>query len=347
MKSWGRTISCLVVAAILECGFGSMALSQLESDPSAEKLSEVVRKSKILKPDSPLQIVIEGKEVRITTLRGAKSTDQDCKIDAALIAKNIFEAFPKKITRVKTQFGSPEKNALDQVTVTEGDVKAFGSGAISENELLSSLELLNVISESKTESNRIGVKAGPFEPQRSLLSMNIERLKSKGTNVMAFQKLFDQIENSLATENRGAIERQIDDLSQKLREQDQLVKQAGNISDGYSNRGGGTLRQRFGRFGSMGNLPGPGQPTLSSTGDRPNQRIDNSSSPATPGVAPLKGMTLYMKTRQKLHSMHEEGQNVSGYKAQMSEVDRLFMSGKQLEGRNMLQNVAHSLGISE
>jgi hypothetical protein len=311
----------------------------------SSSLIPVVRKSKILKPDSPLQIAIEGKEARITTLRGAKSTDQDCKIDAALIAKNIFEAFPKKITRVKTQFGSPEKNALDQVTVTEGDVKAFGSGAISENELLSSLELMNVISESKTESNRIGVKAGPFEPQRSLLSMNIERLKSKGTNVMAFQKLFDQIENSLATENRGVIERQIEDLSQKLREQDQLVKQAGNISDGYSNRGSGTLRQRFGRFGSMGNLPAPGQPTLSSTGDRPNQRMDNSSSPATQG--PLKGMSLLWKTRQKLKAMRDEGQNVSGYNAQVKEVDQLFISGKQMEARIMLQDLAHSLGISE
>lgn len=345
MKSWNRNVLSLTVALTLGCGFANMALSQPEATPTAEKLSDVVRKSKIIKPDSPLQIVIEGKEARVTTLRSSNATDQDCKIDAVLIAKDVFEAFPKKITRVKTQFGSTEKNTLHQVAVTEGDVKAYGTGAISENELLSSLELVNIISDAKTESNRIGVKAGPFESDRSLLSMNIDRLQSKGTNVRVFQKLFEQLENSLATEDKSSIQRRIEDLRQKLREQDQLVRQADTISDGYANRTA-TLRQRFARFGHMGELPAPAQSTASNgSGHASNESPGSSPSKTTVAAGPFAAATIWFKTRQKLNQMRDAGQNVSGYDQQLSEAERLLRQGKKVEARNVVDDLAHSLGI--
>ncbi len=84
---------------------------------------------------------MQGPEATIVTYRNAKAIDQDCKIDAILIAQKVMEAY-KSIAAVRTQFcyiNTPSQ--YDQVEIHAGDVKAFDSGGLTKQRLLDSLPI--------------------------------------------------------------------------------------------------------------------------------------------------------------------------------------------------------------
>jgi hypothetical protein len=186
----------------------------------------VLRQSKVIKPEQTLNAVISRKEAVILTDRKATETDEDCKIDAVLIAKEIINSFPDQISRVRITFQKSGNGQASQVDVTAGDVKAFAMGAIKPEALLGSLELVQV-DYAAGAGQGMTVAAGPLMDKRLMLLSRIEALKAKGTSVKPFLDLFDNIEGETKQQaSEEKISGDIAYLAEKLTDQENLVKEA-------------------------------------------------------------------------------------------------------------------------
>ncbi len=343
MRSRLVTLLCLVSSLV--CSAPTAVLGQPQA-ATETKVTEILRQSKILRADVPVHVTIDANEAKVTLVRGQKSTAKDCKIDAVLLSKSIIEAFPEQITRVKVIFGSLQDSAVQLVSVTAGDVKAYGDGSLSQTALLSSLELVDATSNSTHPTLSNGVKPGPFEIERTLLLMHIDRLKSLGTNVKPFQNLFATLEASIGEAEPSVIEQHVVDLRQKLKEQDQLIRQADNVRDGHSiSSSRDTLfSQQYGHrrkaFNATPNTASGTTPTLSD-----NRPTGDSVPAATAHPLSAESLERSRAIRQRLRAMRQSGQDVSSQNQQLVQAQKLMFEGNVEQGRNMMDSLAHSLGI--
>jgi hypothetical protein len=235
-----RHFTVAVALAVLVQAHGSIAYAQTDAQSSV--LVEQIRRANVVDPSFKLQVAVEGEEAVITTQRKPKASDPDCKIEAVLLAKTVFDSVSDKIQRVKVLLLDYDANDCSSVIVKKAEVKLFGTGGLTQKELLSSLEITKATI-SGSESKSLSVADGPQQPERLLLLGRIERLKTKGTNVVAFMNYFNQLEASAKKGDASELSTQVRYLSEKLSEQEEMVKQAKmrvNSSAGGVGGGGGT-----------------------------------------------------------------------------------------------------------
>ncbi|MBU6451400.1 MAG: hypothetical protein KGS72_06460 [Cyanobacteria bacterium REEB67] len=126
--------SSIVIISLSTCN------SAAQAAVSANDIVSVVEKAKILSSGTRVAAAINGSEVYVSTYKNARATDNDCKIEAVLVAKTAMDLAPNEISRATVYFYSTANiNKRKFVTVTAGDVKAFGSGQLGQEQLLSSL----------------------------------------------------------------------------------------------------------------------------------------------------------------------------------------------------------------
>jgi hypothetical protein len=124
---------------------------QANQDSSAQagnKIEVAIWKLGVLSPDSKLSVQILDRQALVTVYGGdhEKAPAGLLKIDAVLIAKCVFDNIQEAV-RTKVGFGtlnpgSPRAGYLNQVSVSKGDIKAFGSNQLSKADLLASLEIV-------------------------------------------------------------------------------------------------------------------------------------------------------------------------------------------------------------
>jgi len=205
--------------------------SALAADTPLEpaKVIYLLRQTKVVKPDRPLNVALSKKQAIVLTERKEKETDEDVKIDAVLIARGIITGFPDDISRVRVTFQNAGTDKAAQIDVTAGDVKAYGSGAMDAKSLLNSLDLNEVDYASTTAASGnsgLTVAAGPLVDKRLLLLSRIEALKSKGTSVKPFMDLFSNIETEAPKASEEQIGKDVSYLAEKLTEQEDLYKES-------------------------------------------------------------------------------------------------------------------------
>ena len=202
---------------------------------AGQAIVDLIRHANIVPSDYKLTASVSDEEALVTTQRKPKATDADCKILSALIAKTAFEAIPENIQRVKVVLLDYDADASSSVVVNRAVIKLFGSGGLSEKELLGSLALTTSGGSSSKSSEDSSVQSGPQEVDRMLLLGRIEKLKSKGTNVSAFMNFFNQIEGAAKSGDEAGVASKVSYLREKLTDQEQLVKQAQATSNVRSN----------------------------------------------------------------------------------------------------------------
>ncbi len=107
---------------------------------SAADIVTTVEKAKTHPTGPRVAAALNGTEAYVSTYKNVRATDNDCKIEAVLIAKAVMDLAANDITRATIYFYSTANiNKRKFVTVTAGDVKAFGSGQLGQEQLLSSL----------------------------------------------------------------------------------------------------------------------------------------------------------------------------------------------------------------
>lgn len=238
-------VSRLITSLVLISFFG---LSILSSDAAvAEKtLISKLTAAKIVQAGAPVVITSSDAETTVAKHMGSSpSPDTDCKIEAVMIAKTIMDADPS-IKRVKTQFYSKsDPTEYSSVSVGIGDIKAFGSGAISTEDLMKSLELnkgsnpnppLGTTSKpadaSAAESTNaaddalaanISVVDGPLLEQRKKLLVRINRLKKDNVNTTPYETYFAQIEETAKQNSKFATSEMVDKLSLNVESQEKAL----------------------------------------------------------------------------------------------------------------------------
>lgn len=125
----------------------ALALTAVSINPAfanltAEDVQYQISKAAILAENSPVNVRVEpGGHVVISRYRNVKANDNDCKIEAALIAKTLMEADPSISLISIYFFGKTAQSPVRQIDITTGDIKAFGSGATDKAQFLSSLQI--------------------------------------------------------------------------------------------------------------------------------------------------------------------------------------------------------------
>jgi len=104
-------------------------------------LVDAIEKAEIIPKGSPITAAQDHEQAVVSTFKNKRANDNDCKIDAVLIARALMDGFPEQVTRVTVYFYNTTLSKYKEVAVSAGDVKAFASGAESKDQLLSSLTI--------------------------------------------------------------------------------------------------------------------------------------------------------------------------------------------------------------
>ncbi|HEY9787001.1 MAG TPA: hypothetical protein V6D17_16535 [Candidatus Obscuribacterales bacterium] len=232
------------------------------AEASAPEIITLLRAAKIVNPSYRLDVVTSGREITVITKRNPKATDDDCKINAVLMGKAVMDAHPTTISRVKVLYAPEGMDAVDEVVVRAGDVRSYDAGSITEDQLLSSLELkriagANLGGASGADKVADAVASGPFEERRLTLLLRIEDLAQKGTGVEPFRKRFKEIEDRVRAGNSKDLSSALDDLASKVGQQEELRRQAQNVGAGRGVFGAHIEPDRKGGVGSAVPETGP------------------------------------------------------------------------------------------
>lgn len=131
-----------IAALSLLVGFAQLPAFALLTD---RDVVNAVDRAKILPANASMSARVSKEFVQVATYRNERANDNDTKIEAVLIAKTIMEAGAQgEVTRVEVFFYSKSQQVCKSVSVTAGDVKAFGSGQTGDQELISSLVIKDV-----------------------------------------------------------------------------------------------------------------------------------------------------------------------------------------------------------
>ncbi|MBX9695349.1 MAG: hypothetical protein K2Z81_23385, partial [Cyanobacteria bacterium] len=114
------------------------AMAALNSDT----VSRAISKAGVLAPGTQVKVKLSGEQASVSTFRDKRASDKDSKIEALIIGKTVLELPGSNITSVTTYFyDSNTPSQYKAVTIRSSDVKAFGAGQVSQDELLSSISI--------------------------------------------------------------------------------------------------------------------------------------------------------------------------------------------------------------
>ncbi|MDZ4836506.1 MAG: hypothetical protein SGJ27_22245 [Candidatus Melainabacteria bacterium] len=126
---------CCLTLAIMAVTAQSYACAA----PTTSDMVEALEKGNVFAAGISVSARVAGTEALISTYRNSKATSDDCKIEALLAAKTVFDLGPEGISRVKVYFFELTLDKYKEVSVSKGDVLSFQSGQIKQQDLLSSL----------------------------------------------------------------------------------------------------------------------------------------------------------------------------------------------------------------
>ncbi|MBX9723759.1 MAG: hypothetical protein K2X81_20300 [Candidatus Obscuribacterales bacterium] len=146
-----RLFSKLVILVTLTALIPICAPPLAQTKPDDKAIADTIDKAKILDKGYKVSAKLNDTEAIISTYGHKASTDidKDCKIDASLIARELILNNNFGLTRVTANFYDPElTGSYRQVVLTKAEITALGSGAIKQEEFLSSIRC-NVMQEQK------------------------------------------------------------------------------------------------------------------------------------------------------------------------------------------------------
>ncbi|GEM_PF-2251535 len=307
-----RAVAAICAAAMI--GFVAQAQAKLTS----EQIKKIVQDSKVLGSDASVSASSSGKEAVISTYRNPRATDKDCKIDAVLIAKKLMDADPQGTALVKVLFYDPSNAGnCRQVTVREGDVKAFAARAIDQDTLLAEIELTrgpaNPLTRQRGRSYSDGspeVLPGIYRGERVQLLGEIQTLQEHGVSVTPFLADFFQIEDRVRQNDEAGVIHGLQTLSVAVNHAADLYNQQMRARTQAHNDG------------------------LASVGERVRKELGE--------FAPAPGIMFRRRYRvgRRIKDLKDEGQGVDMY-------SRLFREIEELAARNDLPALRAKLRYTE
>jgi mannose-6-phosphate isomerase class I len=115
------------------CAYGAVTSGEIQA---------ALERAKVLGAGTGMTVSVSRNQAVVGTYKNTKANEKDCKIDAVLIAKAIMDLAPNDIVSVSVYFyNRADLSMYEQVTLSAGDIKAFGSGDVGKEQFLSSVKL--------------------------------------------------------------------------------------------------------------------------------------------------------------------------------------------------------------
>lgn len=121
---------------------------------NAAQLTKILDSSGILQKGYRCSVVMDNSTATVTSYQNlaSKNPDNDCKIDAVLLSKKVFDSCPS-LARVKVKLLDPRGSGNHKtITITVGDISAYSAGKITMESLMNSLEIVNGSDKPNNES---------------------------------------------------------------------------------------------------------------------------------------------------------------------------------------------------
>jgi hypothetical protein len=224
MRRRNSLFASVLLVSLLSVAFIACACAS-ETAPAKGNaaLVTLMRRAKVIDPSYNLAVTVSNEQIEITTQKKSKATESELKIQSVLLSKIAFDTIASGPQRIKIMFFDFDASGCSEVEVKRAEVLLFGEGKLSQKDLLASLEIKSTQAlDETTGSSAVG--AGPLQPDRLLAMARMERLKTRGTNVTAFQKLFDQVEEAAKADQKDQVSSLLTDLNRRLKDQEDVIK---------------------------------------------------------------------------------------------------------------------------
>ncbi|MFN8656393.1 MAG: hypothetical protein U0105_08660 [Candidatus Obscuribacterales bacterium] len=199
-----RRLLALVMLPILLNTSGGRAFAAL----SEQKVVNTLSKLKPFANGRKMNVQTSGEQVSISLVRAKGATDKDLKIEALMAAKSLLDVEPSVLAVTMRFFDDRQPRHYVEVYVTSAEVKAFGSGMVSSDDLLTSLRTTEGATAAAPSTPASGAPAappagvgaavavvsGPLFDERADLIARIEALQAKGVGVRIFKDRFAALE---------------------------------------------------------------------------------------------------------------------------------------------------------
>jgi hypothetical protein len=167
-------VKTTLLAAITAFSFCLPFPSASEVGAGKDKILSAILQLKMFSPDAKISVQKADKQAVVTIYSAAYEKAQGglLKIDAVLIAKSVFDN-DADLVRTKVCFGGLKSGGtFNQVSVSKGDIKAFGSNQLSKADLLDSLEVVSLrqTSAPPKAAAAAGARAGLAQEDVELLT---------------------------------------------------------------------------------------------------------------------------------------------------------------------------------
>ena len=156
LAGFEKLTTALLLTAIINSSILPAFAALTDSDIMA-----AINKAEFLAPGTQVRVKVGKDQVYVSTYRHSDD-EKDCKIDAALISKAVFETAPDELARVTIQFYGKDVADYQEVSISAGDIKSFANGSVGKEQFLSSLTIRKVSTQnvgqrvqSSLESNYI------------------------------------------------------------------------------------------------------------------------------------------------------------------------------------------------
>lgn len=339
---------------------------------SDQDLLKSIRSAKIIKDDVPLTVKLAVPEAIVFTTEKQSTQPKDYKIDAILFARAIMGVDGKEISRVKTRFDSGNKSgAYKEVTITAGDIKAYGTGKLNIDTLLSSIEIREESTAASGDSAS-KVAKGSLETltkeERRLqldvtmlgIAKELRRRESRGVNTGQYKTEFDSM---LTAADRSSYAARV--IMKSLNEKVQRRQGAGNSSnarrtadpqhaaDANSGNGGTGGKATDEAAGAE-----EGQDTAE--GDKAGSAVDSDPQHWSEVISNLearlkKGLQndmpqsgIYIEPRCRvmimIRHLERSGQDMKEYRARLGDAETTLAQGKRLVAYGRLVALEKELG---
>lgn len=229
MLNMRKTLLNYLLVSLISSGFWlSPALAQSNPKLTAGQLQALVRSTEA---GANVTVVGSGPSVTILSEKAASASERSLKVDAMFLAKAMIDGAGGQVESVKILY-SQTGSAGRFITINKKLVDDYGAGRLTPDQLLGSLNLVTVGQERSTAE----IAEGPLMERRLLVWQRIEKLKEQGTGVSAFEKLFQQMEQSVKSSDEAALSPKVSFLETKLGEQEEQLKQAKRAQQGHGIR---------------------------------------------------------------------------------------------------------------
>lgn len=214
---------------------------------SVADIEKIVRQSKGVEAKRPLKVILRQGVLIVSTYSHPKASDQDCKINALFIMKDLVARYNTILrmsitfyapaaTRFRTidvtqeqvalvEKGRPVQELLSEIGITRGDTtalvqkkynnsKAYSGSptydSSSDNVAENGLipELLKGLQKGKLPST-LPKSIGPYELERQLITSTIWGMKARGQDVTAAQQMINELNLLAARGDKASLDTKI------------------------------------------------------------------------------------------------------------------------------------------